>query len=213
MKKIIYLLAILIMCTSSAYAGVGGPHLWLSTDPNNFNEGGVGYIGSSSDPWMTDSYLLNNGARLYLYNASKTYDATNVALMVAIHSYESGWVSIKDEFGNTTLISSFPETDITPYYGGGNHGVYEPHDGIFAVYYPSQTINLAPQTYTYFNIYKGPAELTQVHFDAFSENGFYNPASHDATMTPEPATLSLVWLGLLGFGVVRRKKRVKQGSC
>jgi hypothetical protein len=43
-----------------------------------FDEGGTGYIGSNSDPWLTDSYLTNNNPfKLYIYNAAKNKGPAN----------------------------------------------------------------------------------------------------------------------------------------
>lgn len=223
MKKIIFAVILSLVFTVKAYAAsAGGPHLWLSINPDNFDEGGVGYVGDSVNPWMVDSYHAASGGpfRLYLYNALNNENvspAINVGLMVAIHSGDSGVVEIKDAFGNVTLISAFVYENINPYYGGGYHGVYrnvnsstneDGGDAVFAIY--NTNITLASRQSTYFDITKHGLE--EVHFDAFTQinggSGFYNPASHDVTSTPEPATMSLLGLGLLGL-LARKKLRTR----
>lgn len=216
MKKIIYVFTLLMALAANAYAlPSGGPHLWLSTDANNFNEGGLNYVGDSTNPWMADSYNAGSGVpfRLYLYNAlnnARAQAAINVSLLVAIHSGDSGVVEIKDASGNVTLIPAFTYNNINPYYGGGYHGVYqnlggngdESGDAMFALY--NTNITLAQNQSTYFDITTNG--FREVHFDAFSSNGYYNPASHDVTTTPEPATAALLGLGLLGLFGLRKKR-------
>lgn len=215
MKKIIYIFILLMFFAAKAYAQAGGPHLWLSTDPANFNEGGVNYVGSSTNPWMADSYNAGAGPfRMYLYNAVNNVNAeaaTNVGLLVAIHSGDSGVVEIKDSSGIPTLIPMFTYIDINPYYGGGYHGVYQNlnsatneggGDAVFALY--TTNITLASNQSTYFDITTNG--FREVHFDAFSSNGYYNPPSHDVTTTPEPATLLLLGMGLVGLIGLRKKK-------
>jgi len=206
----------LITIPALSYAGVGGPHLWLSTDPAQFDEGGVDYVYTSSDPWIADSYVPGQTPfTMYLYdsvNNVKFADALNIGLLVTIHNGESGSVKIKDEFNVTTTLSVFNYTDFETYYGGGNHGVYPPSDGVFAIYRPSSVINLSSNStgkkYTWFEIES--ISFSQVHFDAFSDNGYYNPASHDVTggakTTPEPSTIALLGIGLFGLFGARRKR-------
>ncbi|MEW6074731.1 MAG: PEP-CTERM sorting domain-containing protein [Candidatus Omnitrophota bacterium] len=206
---------LLLAMPALSYAGVGGPHLWLSTDPAQFDEGGAGYVYDSSDPWKADSYVPEQVPfTMYLYNSlnnGKFPDALNIGLLVTIHNGEAGSVNIKDEFGVTTTLSVFNLTDFETYYGGGNHGVYAPHDGVFAIYHPSSVINLSSNStgkkYTSFEI-EG-ISFSQVHFDAFSDNGYYNPASHDVTdrtKTPEPSTIALLGIGLFGLFGARKKR-------
>lgn len=215
LKTLMCLSILPLLCVATANACVvGGPHLWLSTDSNNFNLGGENYVWRSRDPWQRQSYVAevadNMPFTMYLYNALKTggEDAEDIGLIVVVHKPETGEgktgsVTITDEFGNSQTLTSFAGTDVGPYYGGGNHGVYLPHDGVFAIYKPSSTINLSSdrnppygeKKWTSFVI--SSSSFSEVHFDAFSCNGFWNPASHDVTqVVPEPASLSLI-----GFGV------------
>ncbi|MBI5739780.1 MAG: PEP-CTERM sorting domain-containing protein [Nitrospirae bacterium] len=178
----------------------GGPHLWLSTDPANFDEGGAGYIGPNADTWTTDSYITtNHPSVLYIYNADNRDAATDIRLLLTVHNGESGTITVEG-----TDYTSFTGTSLPSQYGGGNHGIYDPHDGRFAIAdlgfdLDSEEFNKAAISFEGFS---------EVHFDVFSSNNFWNPPSHDATGThvPEPGTILLMGTGLLGLVLYGRKR-------
>lgn len=180
---------------------IGGPHLWLSTDPSQFDAGGVGYVEDNSDPWLEDSYVTyDNPFTLFIYHAGPEVkgEAEDIHLMIAVHEGESGSVTV----GSTTY-NSFPESDLgVTEYGNGNHGVYGPHDGVFAI--TASLGDLDPFESMSFSITS--TGFSAVHFDVFSDNGFYNPASHDATYVPEPSTVLLLGSGLIGLAYFRRRR-------
>lgn len=188
-----------------AVPSTGGPHLWLSTDPSSFDEGGTGYIGSNSDPWLTDSYLTNNNPfTLYIYNAAKNKGtATDVKLVLTIHDGETGSITV-----DGTSYSSFGNSGKPAEYGSGGHGVYDPADGRYAL--TTVLGNLGPETST--SVMISWTGFSQVHFDVISSNGFYNPPSHDATgggglSTPEPTSFLLMGSGLVGLAAWRYRKK------
>lgn len=202
------LLLVLLVPGGSWGTPTGGPHLWLSTDPRQFDEGGAGYVGDADDPWLDESYVTQgNPFTLYLYHALKSGEpATDIQLLVVVHEGESGVVTV-----GTAEVRSFPGVALPPQYGGGNHGVYDDppgtHDGRYAVV--PLDFDLEPQASAAVRIsWYG---FSEVHFDAISSNGFWNPPSHDATGTrtpvPEPSAWLLWGVGLGGYGFWKRKKR------
>ncbi|MCD6287893.1 MAG: PEP-CTERM sorting domain-containing protein, partial [Candidatus Hydrogenedentes bacterium] len=66
-----------------------------------------------------------------------------------------------------------------------------------------------PGSFTSFDIsWEG---FSQIHIDTFSTNGYYNPASHDATggddSVPEPATAVMMGGGLVCAAFIGRRFR------
>ena len=186
---------------------LGGPHLWLSTDSATFDEGGTGYFENNSDPWITDSYLTNSNLfTLYIYNASKRGTATDIQLMLAVHAGENGFITV----GGTTY-TSFSDILLPSEYGGGSHGIYNDplpngHDGRYTL--TTSLGNLSPLSSTSVDVtWSG---FSQIHLDIFSSNGFYNPASHDATggmkPVPEPGAFLLLGSGLIGIAIWRKRQ-------
>lgn len=184
----------------------GLPHLWLSTDPGMFDEGGVGYFGCADcDPWLNESYITKDSPfDLYIYNKDKDLAATGISLLIAVHENEVGTGSVTV---NGSTYSSFTGILLPSEYGGGNHGIYNDpvtsgHDGRYAI--ANLGFDLDPKTYESLSIsWDG---FTLVHFDAISSNGFWNPPSHDVTALPEPGTIMLLGSGLLGVAAYGRKR-------
>ena len=228
--KTVVCLFIIIGCFSmNAYASVsGGPHLWLSTDPNNFDAGGIGYIGSAPG-WQDESYIAKSmPLTMYLYNAAPTNKGTadNIGLIVVAHTGDtSGSITIADAFGMETTLKYSDFTANDP-YPGGNHGVYN-SDGVYAILRPGSDIDLTTDKNGHENTTSDSSSWTkfivksssfsEVHFDAIGGDGygeFYNPGSHDVDLfgvetqhAPEPVSIGFFGFGLAGLTRLLHKKK------
>lgn len=217
MKKILlsiltFAVAAIFLPAVSGAGSIGGPHLWLSIDPANYDESGIGYVKADQDPWLTDSYVTNdNSFNLYIYNAAKynpkkNLIAENISLLITTPEGESGNVKVNDK-----SYSVFSGTTLPKAYGAGSHGIYKKstgfnHDGFHAIAFLGA--DLLPETVESVEIeWSG---FSKVHFDVFSSNEFYNPPGHDVTaMIPIPSSLLLFGsgiVGLVGLGFRRRFK-------
>lgn len=190
----IILLIVLLIPVASWAIPIGGPHLWLSTDPGS-------YFGINSDPWINEtSVTSSNPFDLSIYHAaSNAVAATDIQLLLTIHNGESGSITV-----DGISYSSFTGIALPTEYNAGSHGVYDPSgDGRYAI--AGLGFDLDPLETRLVEI--GWAGFSEIHIDVFSSNGFYNPPSHDASAVPEPGTLLLLGSGLLGAGIFRKRFR------
>ncbi|MDD5136045.1 MAG: PEP-CTERM sorting domain-containing protein [Candidatus Omnitrophica bacterium] len=234
-RGIIYSLILTALAAGSSYAcGCDSGGLWLSTDPNHFAAGGVGYVTNSSNDWEYKSYCTENlPFTMYLYNeTSSCYGGTakDIGLIVAVHKGETnGSITIADAFGVETTLHYSDFSTYDP-YPGYDHGVYD-NDGVFAVLKPSTRIDLTTDYTNHENTTSTSSSWTdfvvksssfsEVHFDAKSTgwcgDTLYTGSCNDVTLcgpggfgtVPEPATLSFLGLGLFGLMNFKRKLRAK----
>ena len=206
---ILLLVGMMFLFSSTANAAkVGGPHLWMAASDG-------AYVMDSPDPWQQDSWIVGASTfDLYIYNASHHYDAEDISLMVAVHQGETGSIMVN----GTEITTLTPwRTDITasppsPQYNAGSHGVYEPSgDATFYIFNLGGFIEARSPggMLDYMTVGIEWSGFSQVHFDVYSANGFYNPPSHDVTAVPEPATMLLLGTGLVGLVGLKRRKSMK----
>jgi hypothetical protein len=201
-------LAVLFLPAASWAAITQGAHLELSTgayDPS-----------TTGDPWLIESYVTTiDPFNLEIINNADV-DALNTTLIISIHTGESGGllvggVPLQTGTGGTDPAPSgdFSGTGVPTLYNGGVHGIWSPaSDGVWALHNVG-TVSANSSIIVAVSGWLG--DFTQVHFDAYANGGgsggLWNPASHDATATPEPATLLLLGSGTIGLGLYNRIRR------
>ncbi|RJP28773.1 MAG: PEP-CTERM sorting domain-containing protein [Candidatus Omnitrophota bacterium] len=210
MKKLIFVFVLLISLFIFNQADAS---LWLDATPSI-------YINSNPDPWFTDSWITGPGDfTLRITNTFTQDDIEDVYLVIALKESTKDGLSI-DIDGDGLDDSDFDTSGDHPYITD-SHGVFG-DDTYFYDYYIG---NLAAEEYIEFDISIETEGSPIVHFDAYGykvkNNGDLllvdNPNSHDVTWdpplyieltntVPEPATLSLLGLGMMGLLFSRRRK-------
>ena len=216
MKNITQILftVMVALCLLPVYSwakAVGGADLLLSIDPAMFDKGGSGYVKGVADPWLKNSYVTSASSfELFVFsdekakvkkNNSSNDIATDINLLVTVHAGETGQVTV-----GGISYTAFSNTTLPAEYGGGSHGIYAPDDGYFMI--APLGFDLGAQQWQSVEIqWDG---FTEVHFDAFSLNGFYNSPKNDVTgVVPVPSSIVLFGAGLVCLVGLGRRKRQK----
>jgi hypothetical protein len=209
MKKLIgtVLLSLVVMLLLATQNGWALP---CPTDSNlALSIDGGDYIDPDPDAWIHQSCVTSDPSFTLNIHVGN-FDLYDVTLIIAVPDGESGSVSINGNPLSFGPAGQPPEEQ--------PHGVYPtPYDYYSVADFLSDHSSTSVEV-----VWSG---YSMVHFDAFGckidpdPNGCTPPGnlvdtpnSHDATATgnrvPEPATLMLMGIGLVGFwGLGRRKRR------
>jgi len=189
----------------------GRAKLQLSSDHASFNL-------YSTDPWFKHTWVTNDSNfNLDITNTLGTIDVSLGSLVLAIpgDTVDTGW-SFK--LGDQTFnYASFTGTGLHPYLSP--HGIFAKTGGALWAQFYFGTLKAGEKLSIPFSWISGPQNFL-LHFDAFgssdplSQNGWYfNPYSHDVTLTPEPISSVLFLTGGLALGMRRFIRKRREGPA
>lgn len=194
MKKVLFLIATIVLCSALSFASAGATVNFPSDTTWYSTTVGSGFIGS------------NGGFSAPLSSAGDFISETFVTGQTSVTSLTADW-SLVNYFGNNPGATY--ENDI--YVNGAFVGYFLVGDCGFCANVESVTGTVyfnpiyAPGTYTISVVLSqsAPANGGSEYFTEWNING----AAATATLgTPEPGTLTLLASGVLGLaGLVRRK--------
>jgi hypothetical protein len=218
-KKSIAIVALLIfslifISAKVCFATVA-PILWLSAEPGF-------YEGVNPNSWYTESWITGpDDFTLTIFNSSSHGNAVTAEDIYVVFAIKD----ITSQFSFTLDGNNYGLADFT---NSGDHPVLDPH-GIFGnhtLYMEYGIGDLASQASKNITIDVVSADPAIFHMDAYGriwdskkEEYYYarNPYSHDVTWDPpfyynnipEPASLLLLGLGVLGVGLIKKRRGVR----
>jgi len=152
-------------------------------------------------------YLPTAGITMTMSNAANSTKYVHTEHGYWIDGYSSGFdISLVDSgvSGSYTVLPAvFPEdyTDFSFYFTEDTWEYWE--DGSLVKAFSSTTLQSSADAFTLqFGVYDGSLNYQHAYFDDIKM-----VAEVRDTVVPEPVTMSLMGLGLLGFGVTKRKRR------
>lgn len=231
---IIVLTAVLLLSTMTASVFAQGAHLWFySVDPStlpdwtgtidgsvNPQDDDPNYMGSNSDPWMTESVVIVSGDwntpfSLWIGNADPQDDCYCTKLVISINDDAAAAITGITVDGTAvswdTNAANFPLpphgiSNSAEFYGFGVVEIGTAH--IASGGYVEVVIDITPSG--------GALDDAKIHFDALGwsndacegDYDMFSPFSHDSTfIVPEAATILAVSASMLALGLYAYKRK------